>query len=48
MEFQEDSQGVPLYSPTLKLRTMNRIKRSRQQWFRKYINKVLGRPWVFW
>ena len=48
MEFQEDSEGVPLFSPTLKLRKNNRIKFSRQQWLRKHINRVLGRPRVFW
>ena len=43
MEFQENSKGVPLLFPTLKLRTMNRIKRrkrSRQKWLRKHINRV--------
>ena len=43
MEFQEESQGVPLFSPTIKLRTMNRIKRkkrSRQRWIRKHINML--------
>ena len=46
-EFQEDSEGVHLFSPNLELRTMNR-KCSRQQWLRKHINKILGRPRVFW
>ena len=31
MEFQEDYEGVPLFSTTLMVRTMNIIKRSRQQ-----------------
>ena len=47
MEFQKDSEGVPLFSPTLKLRNNNRIKLSRQQCLRKHINKVLDRPRVF-
>ena len=48
MEFQKDFEGGPLFSPTIKLRTMNRIKRSRQHRLRKHINMVLGRPRVFW
>ena len=42
MDFQEESEGFPLFSPNLKLRTKNRIKhrkRSRQQWLKKHINR---------
>ena len=45
-EFMEESDGVPLFSPNLM--NMNKIKRSRQQWLRKHINRVLGHPRVFW
>ena len=46
MEFQEDYEGFPLFSPNLELRTMN-INRNRQQWPRKHINMILGRPGVW-